>query len=353
VRRFILEQLGDSELISLITPIYNFFEKFLFDDKKLVLKTPMNNGDRNGQVHLEESYSFKKIGKSRKNIEKVYSESYLDKQISEIKSNSILDDVARLNKFAGRNDYLTLKSLSYSLLTNLNQFVDDNRKFRTATKWRKVVNSYISVTLVAQELRELELVRSGFSNKPVIISLGLVDYEDVKIKASEEIQNIINLVRTYNNNNNNNNDNFVIVPIYGCTTNVFYNILQDFSNIQILHIAGHGGIVNSDKGYIQFSDANMGFPAFYDKLRRFNRYLNVMFLNCCYSYEFVEGSKVDISNETIVHTDKLYDPIAIDFSNHYFSQLFSSCLNSNSLTNAWQTASQNCTENPMNYYRLQ
>lgn len=352
MRRFILEELGDYELIDLISPIYNFFEKFLFDDKKLVLKTPMNNDDRNGQVHLEKSYSFKKIGKSRKNIEKVYSISYLDKQISELKSNFILDYVAELNRFAIRNNYLTLKTLSYSLLTNLTQFVNDDGKYRTATKWRKVVNSYISVTLVAQELNEIELVRNGRSNKPVIISLGLVDYEDVKIKASEEIQKIIDLVRTYNNSNNNKN-NFVIVPIYGCTTNVFYSLLKDFPNIQILHIAGHGGIVNNGKGYIQFSDANMGYPAFYEKLIEFNEYLNVMFLNCCYSYEFVEGRKVDISNETIAHTDRVRDPIAIDFSNHYFSQLFSSYLNSNSLTNAWQTASQNCTENPMNYQRLQ
>lgn len=348
MRRFNLEELDDYELIGLISPIYGFFEKFLFDDKKFVLKTPMDNGDRNGQVHLGESYSFKKIGKSRKNIEKVYSKTFLDKQISEIKSNSILDSVTRLNRFAIRNNYLTLKSLSYSLLTNLTQFVD-NSKFRTATKWRKVVNSYISITLVAQELNEIELVRNGLSDKQVIISLGLVDYEDVKIKASVEIQKIIDLVRIYNNTNN----NFVIVPIYGCTTNVFYSLLKDFPNIQILHIAGHGGIVNSGKGYIQFSDANMGFHAFCQKLAQFNNYFNVIFLNCCYSYEFVQGRKVIRSDETIVHTDRLYDPIAIDFSNHYFSQLFSSYLDSKSLINAWQTASQNCTENPMNYHRLE
>ena len=351
MRRFNLEELDDYELIRLISPIYDFFEKFLFDDKKFVLKTPMDNGDRNGQVHLGESYSFKKIGKSRKNIEKVYSKTFLDNQISEIKSNSILDSVTRLNRFAIRNNYLTLKSLSYSLLTNLTQFVD-NSKFRTATKWRKVVNSYISITLVAQELNEIELVRNGLSNKQVIISLGLVDYEDVKIKASVEIQKIIDLVRIYNNTNNNTNNNFVIVPIYGCTTNVFYSLLKDFPNIQILHIAGHGGIVNSGKGYIQFSDANMGFHAFCQKLTQFNNYLNVIFLNCCYSYEFVQGRKVIGSDETIVHTDRLYDPIAIDFSNHYFSQLFSSYMGSDSLINAWQTASQNCTENPMNYHRL-
>lgn len=349
MRSFILEKLGDDELRKLILPIYNFFEKFLFDNKKLVLKTPMNNSDRNGQVHLEDSYSFKKVGKSSKNIEKVYSKSFLDKQILEIKGNRILGAVDKLNKFAIENEYLTLKSLSYSLLTNLTQFVDENRKFRTATKWRKIVNSYISVTLVIQELHEIELVRNGKSNKSVIISLGLVDFEDVEIKVSQEIQKIIDLVRAYNNNNN----DFVVVPVYGCTTNIFYTLLRDFPNIKILHIAGHGGIANNGKGYIQFSDINMKYPAFCNELKKFPQYLDVIFLNCCYSYEFVDKNKVVISNETIAHADKLYDPIAIDFSNHYFSQLFSSNLNSNSFTKAWQTASQNCTENPMNYHRLQ
>jgi len=350
VRRFNLEELGDYELRELISPIYNFFEKFLFDDKKLVLKTPMNNSNRNGQVHLEESYSFKKIGKSRENIEKAYSKSYLYKQISEIKSNFIKDYVTELNRYAKKNNYLTLKSLSYSLLTNLTQFVDGKENYRTATKWRKILNSYISVTYIVQVFNEIELVRNSHSNIPVILSLGLVDYNDVEIKASEEIQKIIDLVKTYNNDNN---YNFVIIPVHGCTTNVFYKLLKDLPNIQILHIAGHGGIVNSGKGYIQFSDANMSYPTFCEKLTEFDKDLNVLFLNCCYSYEFVEGRKVDRSNETIAHIDKLYDPIAIDFSNHYFTQLFSSCLNSNSLTNAWQTASENCTEKKMNYRRLQ
>lgn len=191
MRRFNLEELGDYELRELISPIYNFFEKFLFDDKKLVLKTPMNNSNRNGQVHLEESYSFKKVGKSRENIEKAYSKSYLYKQISEIKSNFIKDYVTELNRYAKKNNYLTLMSMSYSLLTNLTQFVDDKENYRTATKWRKILNSYISVTYIVQVFNEIELVRNGHSNIPVILSLGLVDYNDVKIKASEEIQKII------------------------------------------------------------------------------------------------------------------------------------------------------------------
>ena len=77
------------------------------------------------------------------------------------------------------------------MLTNLTQFVDDKENYRTATKWRKILNSYISVTYIVQVFNEIELVRNGHSNIPVILSLGLVDYNDVKIKASEEIQKII------------------------------------------------------------------------------------------------------------------------------------------------------------------
>ncbi|WP_175064695.1 hypothetical protein [Streptococcus salivarius] len=366
MREKYLEKIEDPWLQSLVSPLFDFFEPFITEGTEEPLlekneeRTDSELSDRDDSKKDEvviKKTTTHQLKKSRKTIEKTISREYLDHRVQEVESSQILNNVNQLLSFAVSNNFRALHSYSASLSTNLTQFVKKER-MRNATKWRKVINSYISVTQIMLNIEEIENVRSGIvQNKEVILSLGLVDYTDTELRVSTEIDNLINLSKQSNK--------FVVVPVFGCTTNVFFKILQEFGQSKIMHVVGHGGMYNGRDYAMQFSDCNMKYNTFIRKLGEYGLNLDMAFLNCCYSYEFVEGSKVDISNETIAHTGKLYDPIAIDFSEHYFTILldtnnsYTVCsqggnYDSNKLAydNAWNISCSNCSENPLQYKRL-
>lgn len=336
---FNLEKVDDTTLRELLLPITSYFGQFISSDKQLVLKKSINN-DKNKDFNAESQIIHFK--KNKKKIELIYSNEYLEKRVIEIKNKSIINYIKELNRFSIDKDYKILQSLSYSLLTNVTQFVEYGSKFMTAIKWRKIFYSYISLIFISQDIKNIEFARTGISTKKIILSLGLIDQTPGNFNASNEIQLVVDLSKQSNN--------YIVVPVYGCSSQVFSRILKEYSKIDILHIAGHGINLNNNY-YIQFSDCDMRYSMFCDTLMKFNHSFDLIFLNCCHSYDFVLKKKVRNSKETIVHNKEVGVTVALDFANHYFIALL--LQNNSSLTDSWNLASQNCSEKPLEYYRLQ
>lgn len=335
---FDLNKVVNSTLKELILPINSYFEQFISNDKQLVLKRPIDNSEHKSSNTESKVIFFKKIKEIRKKIELVYSNEYLEKRVIEIKNKSIVDSIKKLNKFCMENDYKILQSLSYSLLTNVKQFVELDSTLMTPLKWRKIFYAYLSTMLVVQNIEEIKSARIGDSSKKIILSLGLIDQTSIHLNASNEIKKMIDI--------SNQSNNFIVIPVCNCSSRVFSRILKEFSRIDILHIAGHG-----DEDSIQFSDCDMKYPIFCDTLKKFNHYFDLIFLNCCHTFDFVLKKKVKNSKETIVHNKEVNVGIAIDFATHYYMELM--LQNTISFKNSWNCAKQHCTENPFKYHRLQ
>ena len=384
MREDYLNRIEDPSLKEMISPIYNYFERFLTDslvkNNEQIIKDENEtssmldsnsietNGEEKSEIDNREKENSKKeenkdftkfFNKSRYEIEKNFSKEYIENRVNELKDNEVVINVNKLLSFSLSNEYKILHSLTSSLSTNVTQFLtNQNNNMRTATKWRKVVNSYISLTQAATNIDVIENVRAGsLNNREVIISLGLVDYYDTQLRASVEIDKLIELSK--------NNSKFIVVPVFGCTTNIFFKLLHEFQQTKILHVAGHGGIFNNKDYVIQFSDGNMKFPTFLRNIEANHIDLDMMFLNCCYSYEFVQMQSSDLIKEMITHSGEVDDTIAIDFSDHYFTTFFynsdayvvshqggSYSINKNIYDESWSMASSNSAENPFCFYRL-
>lgn len=368
MREQYLKKIEDPRLQNLVSPLYNFFEPFISegplsennDERKNVESSDLGGveEEHKDEVNIKKD-TTNQSKKSRKNIENKIPAEYLELRAQEMESRQILDNVNQLLSFSVSYNFRTLRSLTASLSTNINQFVKNEKgNMRTATKWRKVINSYISVTQIMLDIEEIENARNGNnSNKEVIISLGLVDYTDTQIKASVEIDKVIELSKQ--------NGRFIVVPVFGCTTNVFFKILQEFGQSKILHVVGHGGITSERDYFIQFSDCNMRYRTFIRNLQNYGLNLDMVFLNCCYSFEFIEKTQPQYMREIISHTKEVEENVAIDFSDHYFTILLNPN-NSYSVSyqggdytsnkpiydKAWSIAYGNCSENPIKYKRL-
>lgn len=364
MRENFLEKIEDPELQSLILPLYNFFEPFITkeplpDSYRAEYLESNDRGDEDkglsNEVEIKENITHPSK-KSRKSIEETILIEYLELRVQEMESAQILNNVNQLLRYSMFMRFRTLQSFTASLSTNVNQFIKNKKNnMRTATKWRKVINSYISVSQILLNIEEIENVRNGnATDKDVILALGLVDYTDTQLKASVEIDRLMDLSKQ--------TDKFIVVPVFGCTTNIFYSMLAEFRQSKILHVVGHGGIDNGREYTIQFSDANMRCRTFISKLRNFDMNLDIVFLNCCYSFEFsmeIQCSSQYI-NELITHSNEVRDDIAINFSDNYFTTLLTSndfCKNGTYNDNkpiydsAWSASSKNCIETPLQYIR--
>ncbi len=317
MEKLFLRNLKEGKLKEIITPIYDYFESFL-------------------PTESEES-----LEKREKRL--IYDAEFLKKQVLGIQESFIVGKIDSLYEFSRDNNYKILKSLTFSLLTNTKQFIDKDRNLTTEVKWKKLIKSCINVILTADVIEELEYVRN-YKNKNVILSLGLESVENSAFKIIKEINRVIDL--------SNSTESFITLPLYNCSSIIFSTVLREFEEIKVLHVAGHGGIGASNKAFLEFADTQMSYNLFYEKLTEFPRKIDLIFLNCCYSDEFVQNRKIGVSIETISHKGVLIDHLAYSFCESYFMRFLFYDNDKNIFNISWDGAKDESMEHPFNYKRL-
>ena len=203
-------------------------------------------------------------------------------------------------------------------------------------KLAKLLLSYINVTRYIIDYNTIEeLINRGPQNgEKLVLALGLVKIDEDDIKVNTEIDHIVELSRQ--------NPMYFVIPIYGCSTNVFATINEKI-HADIIHIAGHGAKCSNGKTVICFTDANMTFDRLCSKIQPRQ---TIIFLNCCNTYEFVRESPISISDNSIVHAGSVSASIALNFSDNFYATF----LQTDNLNTAWDAAKS--VEMPLKYYWL-
>ncbi|WP_242520675.1 MULTISPECIES: hypothetical protein [Lactococcus] len=157
--------------------------------------------------------------------------------------------------------------------------------------------------------------------------------ENDDVKANDEVNNISQIIT---------HPDYLVIPIHGCSTNIFRTIFDSFSSIDILHIAGHTAISNN-RTLLQFVDSNMTFTKFNEIIQYHQFYL--AFLNCCSTLEFANNTNIPNALNCVLHNDKVTNTHAYDFSDHFFTTFNTT----NDVSSSWHCAFQNSNETPFNY----
>lgn len=199
------------------------------------------------------------------------------------------------------------------------------------------MKSYINVSRIFLENEKIQLLQSGVpvEFEQIILAMSLIDSQEDNIKANDEIQNICDLFT--------NNPNVIVVPIHGCSTDVFRTILDRFPILNIIHLAGHTDTKTNGEVLLSFVDSNMTFKKFSNWIS--NRRFHCSFLNCCSTAEFVSNLDSLYSDCSILHSGQVESTVAYEFAKHFYT-----VISRDGYCNlAWEVAIKNCTEEPLNY----
>lgn len=231
-----------------------------------------------------------------------------------------------------------LGTYAYSLQRNVTGYIKmENSELNVRRKkLAKLLLSYINVTRYIIDYNTIEeLINRGPQNgEKLVLALGLVKIDEDDIKVNTEIDHIVELSRQ--------NPMYFVIPIYGCSTNVFATI-NEKTHADIIHIAGHGANCSNGKTVICFTDANMTFDRLCKKIQPPQE---IIFLNCCNTYEYVGKKPISIADSSIVHDGSVSASIALDFSDNFYTTF----LQTGNLNTAWDAAKS--VETPLKYYWL-
>lgn len=100
-------------------------------------------------------------------------------------------------------------------------------------KLKKVLCSYLNVTRYIIHYKELEniLKRGPEKGEKIVLAIGLVDIKNDDIHVSDEINYLVDSSKAISN--------YYVIPVHGCTTNIFMSINRKI-HADIIHLAGHG-----------------------------------------------------------------------------------------------------------------
>lgn len=254
-----------------------------------------------------------------------------------VQNESLGFHLSEIRKVSSKEKSSIMKTYVASMQRNIADYKKvSNSSISVRTgKLKKLLCSYINVSRYVIDYEKLEqIISAGPRNgEKIILAIGLVSIEDDDIKVNDEINYMVDSVR--------NSANYFVIPIYGCSTNVFSRILQKV-NADIVHIAGHG-IAFGRKKVICFTDSNMTYSKLCEKIASRK---DLIFLNCCNTYEFVNNTSIPIATKTIVHEREVDAYIALQFSRSFYEHLWIS----GDVNQSWNVARN--VENPLLYHYM-
>ena len=246
--------------------------------------------------------------------------------------------ISAIIKTAKTDKSKILSTYAFSFQRNVTGYIkmensESNLRIR---KLAKLLLAYINVTRYVIDYNIIEeLINRGPQNgEKLVLALGLVKIDEDDIKVNTEIDRIVELSRL--------TDNYYVIPIYGCSTDVFAKITQQI-NASIIHMAGHGIQTKNGRTAICFVDSNMSFSRLCEKIATRKE---LIFLNCCNTYEYIEMSPIPIADHAVVHEGEVLSNVAYSFCESFYSTLWPT----SNLNAAWDAAKT--TEAPLKYHLL-
>lgn len=276
-REEFLENLSNNLFTDEIMPIFDFFESHLYDDKLSNLDSFISIIDSLNRVDIKKSISFlrKKLFNNIRGLLLTYCV-------------SLFQNVQQFEKMRNTADVDKLKQ-----------------------KWKKVLLSYINLSRLIVDDNKIQrsLLQQDNSIK-IILCLGTIQIENDDVRVNKEIANIQEII------NQSPNDTYLVIPIHGCSFQQFEKQIQRY-NITHIHIAGH-----SSEEKIEFSDNGVTYKRFLNHIKKLDRHFELLFLNCCFTYEYLDMQPFPYSDKTICHETELNGTTAYDASDIFYTHLF-------------------------------
>lgn len=280
----------------------------------------MTNNEFNDRMKdhplLEEAYELFKCFEFFIDRVSNFSEGEIETFRIRLNNYDIKATLSSLGKKLSREEKVIMRPYIASLQVHLRQFQTFYKSYDFLKKRRKckcILLAYINLSRMIFEYDKIKAFVQNSSSKKILLCVGMIDLDiDDLIMVNEEILSIQEASLK--------NDEYLVLPVHGCTFDAFRAKLEKLE-ISNIHIAGHG---RSDR--ICFADANVTYRKFknlFEKLnneKEFN--LDLLFLNCCYTFDFVKKQKVDFVDNTICFKGGLPADQAIDVSTYYYSYLF-------------------------------
>lgn len=293
-REEFLERLNDNIFADEIMPIFDFFECHLYEDTMM---------DLNSIIAIRDN----------------------------INNNDIKSKISCLRKALYQNIRGLLLSYCISLFQNVQQFIrmvnsEDFNKLKQ--KWKKVLLSYINLSrLIVDDDKIQRALSDQDATIKIILCVSTIHIENDDVRVNKEVANIQDII------NQNPNDAFLVIPIHGCSFEMFENQIKRY-NITHIHIAGH-----SSTSKIEFSDNGVTYKKLQNHIEKLNRHFELLFLNCCFSFEYIKELPFPYSDKSICHETELNGTTAYDASDIFYTHMFQG----NSIDEAW-TMVQNSIE---------
>ena len=270
-----LERLGDNTFKDFIVPIFDFFEKYL------------DNDNTQAPDHIDTIQNNMKTQEIRHKIALLLGKLYREKR-------------------------RMLIYFCWSLLTNVHQFekmdneVDNDKRMK---KWKKCGYSYINLSRnLTYDLQIQEQLQKKPEHQKIVLCASMVILEEDDIRVNEEIDNI---------QVHSKSSTYLVIAIHGCSFDQFKNRIRK-NHITHIHIAGH-----ANDTQLEFSDAPVRYKRFCNHIQQLNFHCELLFLNCCKTYEYLQKKSFPHSDNSICHEDDLIPTTALDASYIFYANLFS------------------------------
>ena len=207
-----------------------------------------------------------------------------------------------------------LRSYCNSLYTNIRNFIKEDNDEKQIKIWRVLLLSYINLSrLIVDDDKIQRFLLQPNNSQKIILCVSTIKLDEDDIKVNEEIAHIQELI------NEHPNTSYLVLPIHGCSFDQFKNRIKSY-RITHVHIAGH--TINSKTIKIQFSDSGVKFSTFHKYVNEYNRHFEVLFLNCCSTYEYIERTPFPFSDISICHETEVNGITAYDASHAFYTNLF-------------------------------
>lgn len=250
-------------------------------------------------------------------------------QILTIRANMIDQGIKNIVSCLNKNLYSThrgvLRSYCNSLFTNVRQF--ENMDYTTepekiVQKWKVLLLSYINLSrLIIDDEKIQRFFEQPDDFQNIILCLSTIKLEEDDIRANQEIVEIQETI------NQNPNDTYLVLPFHGCSFDRFKNQMKKYNtNITHVHIAGH-----ATTSQVRFSDSGVKYETLCKHIEQHNCHFRLLFLNCCFTYEYLKQTAFPHAQTSICHETSLISETAIDASRIFYGSL----VENNSIDDSW------------------
>ena len=244
---------------------------------------------------------------------------------------SVAQSLSKLQKHLYTEQRKIIMPYMKSLRAHISQFRKMDIKEdidKAILKKKKILITYMSLSRLILSDAQIQKKYDENSDIKTILCVGLINIEKDDIRVNDEIVKIQNISMGTHE--------FLVIPIQGCNFNLFEKQLKS-NKFDYVHIAGH-----CDGKKLYFSDEGVTNKKFFKHMRDLNTDYQLLFLNCCKSYEYVNNYIQDFKSKNIQYDGILESIKANEVGTLFYESLF---LNKGCISQAWENVKNSCDTN--------